>query len=96
MGEYLSKPDRNKDIEVGENDRLRFVACGMQGWRRSMEDSHIAEKDLGEDVALMNARLAKILTKDYYDDKRRVPILWSPETDNNTDSGTGSSNEGTV
>jgi len=55
-----------------------------------------AEKDLNEDVALMNARLAKILTKDYYDDTRQVPILWSPETDNNTDNGTGSSNEGTV
>jgi len=55
-----------------------------------------AEKDLNEDVALMNARLAKILTKDYYDDTRQVPILWSPETYNNTDNGTGSSNEGTV
>ena len=55
-----------------------------------------AEKDLDEDVALMNARLAKILTKDYYAHERRVPILWSPETDNNNNSGTGSSNEGTV
>ena len=55
-----------------------------------------AAKDLDEDMALMNARLAKILTKDYYDDKRRVPILWSPETDNGIDNGTGSSDEGTV
>ena len=55
-----------------------------------------AEKDLDEDVALMNARLAKILTKNYYDDKRRIPILWSPETDNNINSGTGSSNASTV
>ena len=55
-----------------------------------------AEKDLDEDVALMNARLAKILTKDYYDDKRRVPILWSPETDNDIDIRTGSPNESTV
>ena len=52
-----------------------------------------AAKDLDEDVALMNARLAKILTKDDYDYKRRVPILWSPETDNRTNNGTGSSNE---
>ena len=55
-----------------------------------------AEKDLDEDVALMNARLAKILTKDYYDHERRVPILWSPETNNNNNNGTGPSNEGTV
>ena len=55
-----------------------------------------AEKDLDEDVALMNARLAKILTKDYYDDKRRIPILWSPKTNHGSDSGTGSSDEDTV
>ena len=39
-----------------------------------------AEKNLGEDVALMNARLAKILTKDEYDFTERRPILWSPAT----------------
>ena len=55
-----------------------------------------AEKDLDEDVALMNARLAKILTKDYYDHERRIPILWSPETDNRGDDGAGSPDEGTV
>ena len=44
-------------------------------------------------MALMNARIAKILTKDYYDDKRRVPILWTPETDNRDDSGTGPGTE---
>lgn len=33
------------------------------------------EKDLGEDVALMNARLAKILTNEEYDNG---PILWTP------------------
>ena len=41
-----------------------------------------AEKDLGEDVALMNARLAKILTKDEYDFTEQRPILWSPATTN--------------
>jgi DNA polymerase-1 len=39
-----------------------------------------AEKNLGEDVALMNARLAKILTKDEYDFTEQRPILWSPAT----------------
>jgi DNA polymerase-1 len=41
-----------------------------------------AEKDLGEDVALMNARLAKILTKDEYDFTAQRPILWNPTTSN--------------
>jgi DNA polymerase-1 len=39
-----------------------------------------AEKNLGEDVALMNARLAKILTKDEYDFTTQRPILWNPAT----------------
>lgn len=45
-----------------------------------------AAKDLNEDVALMNARLAKILTTNDYDFKRGVPILWTPETSNNSNS----------
>jgi serine/threonine protein phosphatase PrpC len=51
MGEYLSSPDRKKDTETGGNDKVRFIATGMQGWRRSMEDSHIAEKDLGGGIS---------------------------------------------
>ena len=39
-----------------------------------------AEKDLSEDVALINARLARILTVDDYDFKKRKPILWSPSS----------------
>jgi len=37
-----------------------------------------AEKGLDEDVALQNARLAKILTADDYDLAEQRPILWSP------------------
>ena len=40
-----------------------------------------AEKDLGEDVALMNARLAKILQCDDYDFTNQEPRLWSPSSD---------------
>ena len=36
------------------------------------------EKDLGEEIALQNARLAKILTVDDYDFKQRCPIPWTP------------------
>ena len=48
MGEYLSKPDKTKMSMNGQNQKFRYVACGMQGWRRSMEDSHIAKVDLGD------------------------------------------------
>lgn len=37
-------------------------------------------KDLDEDVALQNARLAKILTHEYYDFDKQEPILWTPTT----------------
>ena len=39
------------------------------------------EKDLSEEVALENARLAKILTNDDYDDEKMEPILWTPTPD---------------
>ena len=41
-----------------------------------------AAKDLEEDVALMNARLAKILTKGDYDFDSAAPILWTPTASN--------------
>ena len=46
-----------------------------------------AEKDLGEDVALMNARLAKILQCDDYDFTNQEPRLWSPSTSSGADNG---------
>ena len=42
------------------------------------------EKGLEEDVALMNARLAKILTCNDYDLAEQRPIFWTP-----TDAGDG-------
>ena len=48
--------------------------------------SAFAEKELGEDVALMNARLAKILTNKEYDNTSKQPILWDPtDADNGVD-----------
>ena len=46
-----------------------------------------AEKDLGEDVALMNARLAKILQCDDYDFTNQEPRLWSPLSSTGTNDG---------
>jgi DNA polymerase-1 len=44
------------------------------------------EKDLSEEVALENARLARILTNEDYDDEKMEPILWNPSTDYRIDS----------
>ena len=53
MGEFLSTPNKTKHSESGEGGNLRFVACGMQGWRRSMEDAHIAHINiLSQNISL--------------------------------------------
>ena len=39
------------------------------------------DKGLTEEDALLNARLARILTAQDYDSKTKTPILWTPEAD---------------
>jgi len=39
------------------------------------------EKGLSEDIALENARLARILTTEDYDHEKREPVLWNPPAD---------------
>ena len=51
------------------------------------------DKGLTEDDALLNARLARILTIDDYDTKRQEPILWTPEVSDTINSGTGLQDE---
>ena len=51
------------------------------------------DKDLSEEVALTNARLARILTVNDYDFKKKQPILWSPKADYRIDDGARLSNE---
>ncbi len=46
-------------------------------------------KGLTEEDALLNARLAKILTHEDYDAKRQEPKLWTPTPEYQVDSGTG-------
>ena len=46
-----------------------------------------AEKDLSEEIALKNARLAKILQANDYDFTNQQPILWTPSTSGDTDDG---------
>jgi protein phosphatase 1G len=47
MGEFLSTPIRDKHSEEAENNFCKYASCGMQGWRKRMEDSHIADMNIG-------------------------------------------------
>ena len=50
MGGFLDAPIKDKQTECGSNDQLSWGACEMQGWRSSMEDTHICEQvDMGKD-----------------------------------------------
>ena len=46
-------------------------------------------KGLGEDIALLNARLAKILQVEDYDFSKECVIPWTPRTDDQPDNGAG-------
>ena len=48
------------------------------------------EKGMTEEDALINARLARILTADDYDFKRKEPIPWTPSPSYRVNSGAGS------
>ena len=43
MGSYLDIPITDKNSEQGTNDLVSWGLCSMQGWRKDMEDAHIAE-----------------------------------------------------
>ena len=52
MGDFLTKPMTEKNAEDGKNDRLMYGACSMQGWRKSNEDAHIHNLDMGDGNSL--------------------------------------------
>ena len=52
MGEFLSVPNKDKHSEDGENMEIRYGACGMQGWRKRMEDSHITSLNISKNSHL--------------------------------------------
>ena len=56
-------------------------------WKTVVEA--FADKGLSEEVALENARLAKILTASDYDFDKQQPILWTPAADYQVDDGAG-------
>lgn len=46
MGAYLSEPVTEKETSSGSGNGLDWAASSMQGWRQSMEDSHITLTEL--------------------------------------------------
>ena len=64
--------------------------CSWKTVVKAFEDKGLTEED-----ALVNARLARILTADDYDFEKKKPKLWTPSTDYKVDSGTGSTDEAT-
>ncbi|KAI8912836.1 phosphatase 2C-like domain-containing protein [Gorgonomyces haynaldii] len=48
MGQTLSEPITEKHTTSGEDERLKWAATGMQGWRITMEDSHTTMLSISE------------------------------------------------
>jgi len=46
MGIYLSVASTDISLETGDGSDVRFVVGEMQGWRKNMEDAHVALTDL--------------------------------------------------
>jgi hypothetical protein len=46
MGVYLSTPCKEVNGEEGKGNKLHYAVGEMQGWRKNMEDSHIASLNL--------------------------------------------------
>ena len=55
-------------------------------WRAVVET--FEDKGMTENDALVNARLARILTTDDYDHEKKEPILWTPATNYQVNNGT--------
>lgn len=63
----------------------QFLSENDYSWKAIVEA--FEEKGLTEEDALTNARLAKILTADYYDFDKREPILWTASPSDGADDG---------
>mmetsp|Transcript_10618 Transcript_10618/g.12177 ORF Transcript_10618/g.12177 Transcript_10618/m.12177 type:complete len:300 (+) Transcript_10618:58-957(+) len=50
MGVYLTTPNKEKHSEEGKHLTMKYGATGMQGWRKDMEDAHIAKYEIAPDV----------------------------------------------
>ena len=81
MGAYLSSPITSKETWEGSGADLKFGGAGMQGWRRTMEDAHLAETTIGNDVSMSlfgvfdghgGAEVAKFCQKHFINEIQRL------------------------
>lgn len=49
---YLSAPDTTKHSSEGSNARMSFAVTAMQGWRSTMEDTHLTNLNLDRNTSL--------------------------------------------
>ena len=75
-------------IGVGVKRAQKLFESKGYSWKTVVEA--YKEKGFTEDDALVNARLARILTVDDYDFTNRKPIPWTPKADYKIDDGAGS------
>lgn len=68
---------------IGIKRAVALLEENGPNWKTVVEA--FAAKDLSEEIALQNARLAKILQNENYDHTTKCPILWSPNTCNGAD-----------
>lgn len=79
MGIYLSKACDRVEKESGQGGSVKYVVGEMQGWRKNMEDAHIAVCDLDCQQAAADEQLSifgvfdghggkevALFTKDYF------------------------------
>jgi protein phosphatase 1G len=52
MGNYLSKPNKQKKTLTGESHKVTFGSSEMQGWRVAMEDARLANLALDESTMI--------------------------------------------
>ena len=64
-----------------------------EGYSWSTVVKAFTDKGLTEEDALLNARLARILTIEDYDTEQQEPKLWTPEATYTIDDGTGLQDE---
>jgi len=76
---------------IGVKKAMKIFEEKGYTWKAVVET--FEEKDMTEEDALVNARLARILTTEDYDYERKEPILWTPSPDYRIDSPTGDGTE---
>ena len=56
MGVYLSTAQTDMESEEGSNEYMKYCVGEIQGWRRNMEDAHIASVDLASHIGVSTSK----------------------------------------